>query len=80
MLKSLATIIFYIPPSQVENERDLFLDGIFTSYSHANLSIDIPGNLLFININSHHRKPTPKTSPDILSAPSDLIQDIAEDT
>ena len=76
MTTRLATIIFDIPLSQVENERDFYLYGNLTSSRRAKLSIEILGNLLFININSDLWKPTRKTPPDKLSAPLEPIQDI----
>ena len=76
MLKSLATIIFEIPLYQVENEIYFSLDGIFTSSHRANLSIDIIGNLLFINRNLDLWNPTPKKTLDIFSASIEPLKDI----
>ena len=77
-MTQLATIIFAIPPSRVENETYFSIAGIFTSSQCANLSIGSLGNLLFINTNSDPRNPTPKTTPHIISSPIELLQDIFE--
>ena len=37
------------------------------------------GGLLFININSDLQQTTPKTSPEIFSAPLEMLQDVIED-
>ena len=78
MLTRLATILFSIPPSQVENNRYFSLDGNCTSYCEANLSSDMLSNLLFFNRNSDLWNPTPNTSPDIFYAPLETLQDIIE--
>ena len=75
----LATIIFSIPPYQIENETYFSLARTFTSSHCANLSINILGNILFINRNSDLWHLTPKTPPEILFAPLELLQDIFED-
>ena len=79
ILTRLANIIFSIPPSQVENERDFSFSVIFTGYCRANLSIYVLGQLFFIQINSDLRKLTPKTPPDIFYAHIEPLQYIIED-
>ena len=47
-----AYIIHFINPSQTENEIEFSLAGIYTASFHANLSVEMLSNLLFINRNS----------------------------
>ena len=45
-------MIHSIKTSQIENERDFSLSGIYTASRRANLSVEIISDLLFINKNS----------------------------
>ena len=51
MLTRFAYIIHCITPSQIENERDLLLAGIYTELHRANISVEMISGLIFININ-----------------------------
>ena len=52
MLTRFACIIYFITPSQTENEIYLSLAGIYTGSRRANISVEMLSNLLFINRNS----------------------------
>ena len=52
MLTRFTNIIQSITHSQTENERNLSLAGICNASRHANLSIEMFSDLLFINRNS----------------------------
>ena len=56
MLSCLATIIFSIHPFQAENDRDLYLAGIYISNTRTRLSLDMISSLLFFN---RHSRVTP---------------------
>ena len=41
MLARFATMIFDIPPSRAENEKDFSLDGVFTGSNRARILVDM---------------------------------------
>jgi hAT family C-terminal dimerisation region len=51
-LSRFARIIFSIPPSQIDNERDFSIAGVFARARRASLSVSTLSNLLFINKNT----------------------------
>ena len=52
MLKRFAYIIYSVTPSQTEKETDFSLAGIYTESLHANISVEMLSDLIFINRNS----------------------------
>jgi hAT family C-terminal dimerisation region len=51
-----AQIIFSIPPTQIQNERDFSLAGVFTRARRASMTNVMLSNLLFINQNIKIKK------------------------
>lgn len=50
-LYQFAQAIYSIPPSQIENERDFSLAGVYNRPSRASMTVQMMSNLLFINKN-----------------------------
>ena len=48
----MALYIFSIPPTEIQNERDFSLAGVFGQARRASLSVQMLSDLLFINQNS----------------------------
>ena len=77
MLTLFAYIIHSITPSQTENERDFSFSGIYTALHHANLSVEIPSDFIFINRNSAALGRN--TTIDVFGGSLDAMADIVDD-
>ena len=52
MLARFSTMIFSIPPSQAEYQREFFLTGVFKGSNRARMLVDMLSKLILINRNS----------------------------
>ncbi len=52
MMSSFAAILYSIPPSQIENERDFSLAGVYGCARRSSMSIQMLSSLLFLNKNT----------------------------
>ena len=76
MLARFARFAFSIRLSQAENERDLFLSGVFSAYRCVKMLVDIMSKLLFMNRRSDYEETA--CTKDIFEGPVENLKNIID--